>query len=58
MAKRIRTKGDKQLSTKDTHKTKDRVTRTPQKPDVNSGAPEELAVLAPLVAPVYVELNI
>jgi hypothetical protein len=32
--------------------------RLPQKPDVNSGAPEELAVLAPLVAPVYVELKI
>ena len=31
---------DKQRSTKHTHNTKDRVTRTPLKPDVNSGAPE------------------
>jgi len=31
---------DKQRSTKHTHKTKDRVTRTPLKPGVNSGAPE------------------
>jgi LysM repeat protein len=28
---------DKQRSTKHTHKTKDRVTRTPLKPGVNSG---------------------
>ena len=31
---------DKQRSTKHTHKNKDRVTRTPLKPGVNSGAPE------------------
>ena len=34
------------------HKTKDRVTRTPLRHGVNSGAPEGLAVPAPLVAPV------
>ena len=43
---------DKQLSTKHTYKTKDRVTRTPLKPGVNSGAPEGKAVPAPLVTPV------
>ena len=43
---------DKQRSTKHTYKTKDQVTRTPLKSGVNSGAPEELAVPAPLVAPV------
>jgi hypothetical protein len=32
---------DKQRSTKHTHKTKDRVTRTLLKSGVNSGAPEE-----------------
>jgi hypothetical protein len=37
---------DKQGSTKHTHKTKDRVTRTPLK----TGAPEEWSVPAPLVA--------
>ena len=31
---------EKQRSTKQTHKTKDRVTRTPLKPGVNSRAPE------------------
>ena len=31
---------DKQRSTKHTYKTKDRVTRTPQKPGMNSGFPE------------------
>ena len=31
---------DKQRSTKHTYKTKDRVTRTPLKTGVNSGAPE------------------
>ena len=41
---------DKQRSTKHAHKTKDRVTRTPLKPGVNSGAPE--CAPAPLVAPV------
>jgi hypothetical protein len=30
---------DKQRSTKHTHKTKDRVTRTPLKSGVNTGAP-------------------
>jgi hypothetical protein len=32
-----------------THKTKDRVTRTPQKPGVNPGAPDGYAVPAPIV---------
>ena len=32
---------DKQRSTKHIHKTKGRVTRTPLKSGVNSGAPEE-----------------
>ena len=31
---------DKQRSTKHIHKTKDRVTQTPLKPGVKSGAPE------------------
>jgi hypothetical protein len=31
---------DKQRSTKHTHKTKDRVTRTPLKPGVYSGVPD------------------
>ena len=31
---------DQQRSTKHTHSTKDRVTRTPLKPGVNAGAPE------------------
>ena len=39
MAKRKSTKG--QRSTKHTYKTKDRVTRTPLKTGVNSGAQEE-----------------
>ena len=43
---------NKQRSTKHTYKTKDGITWTPLKPGVNSGAPEELAVSAPLVAPV------
>jgi hypothetical protein len=44
---------DKQRSTKHTHKTKDRVARTPQKFGVNSDALEGYAVLpATLVAPV------
>ena len=38
-----------------THKTKDRVTRTPQKPEVNSGAPAWSAVSAPLVAPIALQ---
>jgi hypothetical protein len=49
---------DKQQSTKYTHKTKDRVTRTPLKTGVNSGAPEGYAVPAPLVAPVVIQLSI
>jgi hypothetical protein len=51
MGKRKSTK-DKQRSTKHTHKTKDRWTRTPLKPGVNSGAPKGYAIPAPLVAPV------
>ena len=43
---------DKQRATKHTYKTKDRVTRIPQKPGVNSGTPEGWLVPAPLVAPV------
>ena len=43
---------DKQRSTKHTHKTKDRITRTPLKTGVNSSTPVEWAVPAPLVAPV------
>jgi len=39
-----------------TQKTKDRVTRTLIKPEVNSGAPEELAVLAPHAKPVVLLL--
>jgi hypothetical protein len=39
----------KQRSTKHTYKTKDRVTRTPQKMGVNTGASAEFAVSAPLV---------
>ena len=46
MAKRKSTK-DKQRSTKHTYKTKDRVTRTPLIPGVNSGVPEGLEVPAP-----------
>ena len=37
---KVKVQNDKQRSTKDTYKTKDRVTRTPLKPGVNSGAPE------------------
>ena len=51
MAKRKSTK-DKQRSTKHTHKTKDRVTRTPLRLGLHSGTPEVSAVPAPLVAPV------
>ena len=43
---------DKQRSTKHTYKTKDRVTRTPLKTGMNSGAPEGYAVSVPLVTPV------
>jgi hypothetical protein len=45
-------KKDKQRSTKHTHKTKDRVTRTPLNTGLNAGAPEGYAVPASLVAPV------
>jgi hypothetical protein len=45
---------DKQRSTKHTHKTKDRVTRTPLKTRMNSCVPEGRTVHASLVAPVYV----
>jgi hypothetical protein len=38
--KRDKRQKDKQRSTKHTYKTKDRVTRTPLKTGVNSGAPE------------------
>ena len=51
MPKRKGTK-DKQRSTKHTHKTKDRVTRTPLKPGVNPCAPEGYAIPASLVEPV------
>jgi hypothetical protein len=43
---------DNQRSTKHTYKTKDRVTRTPREPGVNSGTPEGLEVSAPLVTPI------
>jgi len=43
---------DKQRSTKHTYKSKNRVTRTPLKPAVNSCAPEGYAVPARLVVPV------
>jgi hypothetical protein len=43
---------DKQRSTKHTHKTKDRVTRTSLKTGVKLGAPEGWSVPDPLVAPV------
>ena len=42
---------DMQRSTKHMHTTKDRETRTPLKTGVNSGAPEEWEVPAPLVIP-------
>ena len=40
-----------------THKPNHRAIRTPLKPRVNSGAPEGLAVSAPLVTPVVLLLN-
>jgi hypothetical protein len=52
MAKRKKVQKDKQRSTKHTYKTKDRVTRTPLKIGVSSGAPEGSAVPVPLVTPV------
>ena len=45
-------KKDKKQSTKHTYKTKDRVTRTPREPGVNSGTPEGLEVSVPLVTPI------
>ena len=51
-------KKDKQGSTYYTHKTKDRVTRTPLKTGVNSGAPEGYSVPAPLVSPVVLHFPI
>jgi hypothetical protein len=51
MAKRKSTKGQTTIYINITHKTKDRVTRAPLKTGVNSGAPEEWAVPAPLVTP-------
>ena len=50
MVKRKKEQKDKQRSTKHAHKTKDRVTRTPLKTGVNSGAPEGWAVPVSLVA--------
>jgi len=40
-----------------THKTKDRATRSPLKPGVDTGAPEGLAVPVPLVTPIMLLLN-
>jgi hypothetical protein len=51
MAKR-KVQKDKQQATKHTHKTNARVTRTPLKTGVDSGALKGLAVPALLVAPV------
>ena len=45
---------DKKRSTKHTHKTKGRVTRTLLKTGVNSGASEGFSVPAPIVAPVEI----
>jgi hypothetical protein len=45
-------KKDKQRSANPAHTTKDRETRTPLKPGVNTCAQEGLEVPAPLVAPV------
>ena len=53
MAKR-KVQRDKQRSKKHTYTTKDRATPTPLKLGVSSGAPEGLAVPAPLVAPVVI----
>ena len=49
MAKSKKKQKDKQRSTTHTCKTKDRVTQTPLKPEVNSDAPERYAVPAALV---------
>ena len=50
MTERKKGQKDKQRSRKHTYETKERVTRTPLKPEVNSGAPEGEVVPAPLVA--------
>ena len=47
---------EKQRSTKHTHKTKDRVTRTQLKAGVNSDATGGYTVPAPLVAPVVIHI--
>jgi len=52
MAKRKRTKGQTTIYKTPHRKNKDRVTRTPLKPGVDSGAPEGQTVFASLVAPV------
>ena len=52
MAKKIKNKRTNIDLQNITDKTKDRVTRTPLKPGMNSDAPEEWAVPAPLVTPV------
>ena len=49
---------NKQRSTKHTYKTKDRVTRTPLKPGVNSGVPEGQAVHAPLVTRIIISYTV
>ena len=50
--KKKRTKGQTTIGKTLHIKTKDRVTRTPLKPEVNSGVPEGWAVHVPLVAPI------
>jgi hypothetical protein len=50
-SKRKSTKGQTTIY-KNTYKTEDRVTRTPLKPGVNSGAPEGQVIHAALVTPV------
>jgi hypothetical protein len=54
MAKRKRTYNDIQNTT---YKTKDRATRTPLKLEVNSCAPESIAVSAPLVTLIVLLFN-
>jgi len=55
MVKRKRTNNYLQNTTQ---KTKDRATRTPLNPGKNSGAPEGIAVSAPLVAHVVLLVTI
>ena len=52
MTKKIKNKRTNNDLQNITDKTKDRVTRTPLKPGMNSDALEEWAVPAPLVTPV------